>query len=259
MKTLSLLTRRKLLNIDTTNERTDELNIDGYKIIQNSKLFCFGIDAVLLTGFAKVNKTDNYIDLCSGSGIIPFLMLARRDVERATAVEYFDYFCTLMQRSAKMNGCADRLSIVNADIKNISEHFPKSTFDVLTVNPPYEKDGHGIPSASEIKNAARRETLCDINDVVAAAHHLLKTGGRMYMIHRPSRLCDIMNALRSGGFEPREIQLVSSYQNSQPNLVLISAVKGAPPYLTVKPNLIIYNEDGTYTKESSKVYTDVEL
>lgn len=241
--------------IDISNERIDELNINNYKIYQNSKLFCFGIDAVLLTGFAKVKKTDRVIDICSGSGIIPFLMLARNDVERITAVEYFDYFCSLMQRTAKMNGCADRIDIVNADIKDISNHFPKSTFDVLTVNPPYEKNGHGINCDNQIKNAARRETLCDITDVVAAAHHLLKTGGTMYMIHRPSRICDIFCALRNGGFEPREMQLIQSKKDSIPNLVLISAIKGAPPYLKVKENLIIYNDDGSYTKESSKVYS----
>ncbi|MBQ8606293.1 MAG: tRNA1(Val) (adenine(37)-N6)-methyltransferase [Clostridia bacterium] len=242
--------------IDTNDERIDELNIDGYRLWQNGKLFRFGIDAVLLAAFAKIKKTDKVVDICSGSGIIPFLYLARRDVSEITAVEYFEYFCSLMKRSAQMNGCEDRINIVNADIKNISEYFPKSTFDVLTVNPPYEKNGHGIDCPSQIKNAARRETLCDITDVVAAAHHLLKTGGRMYMIHRPSRLCDIFCALRSGGFEPREVQLVSSKQGSVPNLVLISAIKGAPPYLKVLPNLVIYNEDGSYTEESSKIYTE---
>ena len=121
------------------------------------------------------------------------MFLARNDVDNITAVEYFDYFCSLMQKTAKMNGCEDRIEVVNADIKNIAEHFPKSTFDVLTVNPPYEKNGHGIDCPNIIKNAARRETLCDIEDVVAAAHHLLKTGGRMYMIHRPWRICDIFN------------------------------------------------------------------
>lgn len=235
-------------------ERIDELNINGYRIYQNSKLFRFGIDAVLLAAFAKIRKKDRVIDLCSGSGIIPFLYLARNDVKSVTAVEYFEYFCTLMRKSAKLNGCEDRINIVNADIKNIAEYFPKSSFDVLTVNPPYEKNGHGIDCPNEIKNAARREVLCDIEDVVAAAHHLLETGGAMYMIHRPSRLCDIFNALRSGGFEPREVQLISSKQGSVPNLVLVSAVKGAPPYLKVLPNMVIYNEDGTYTKESSKIY-----
>lgn len=237
-------------------ERIDNLNIDGYRIYQNSKLFRFGIDAVLLAAFAEISKKDKVIDLCSGSGIIPFLYLARKDVEKITAVEYFEYFCNLMKKSAALNGCQDKIDIVNADIKNISEHFPKSTFDVLTVNPPYEKDGHGIDCLSQIKNAARRETLCNIEDVVKAAHHLLKTGGKMYMIHRPSRICDIMNALRNGGFEPRVMQLVSSKEGSVPNLVLICAIKGAPPYLKVLPNLIIYNEDGSYTKESSKIYTE---
>ena len=237
-------------------ERIDELNINGYRIYQNSKLFRFGIDAVLLAAFAKIRKKDRVIDICSGSGIIPFLYLARGDVKNITAVEYFEYFCNLMKKSATLNGCEDRINIVNADIKNIAEYFPKSSFDVLTVNPPYEKNGHGIDCPSEIKNAARREVLCDLEDVVKAAHHLLETGGRMYMIHRPSRLCDIFNALRSGGFEPREVQLISSKQGSVPNLVLVSAIKGAPPYLKVLPNMVIYNEDGTYTKESSKIYEE---
>ena len=236
------------------SERLDELNINGYKIYQNPDLFCFGIDAVLLTGFAKVKKRDRYIDLCSGGGIIPFLMLARNDIERATAVEYFDYFCTLMERSATLNGCKDRLDIVNADIKKIPKFFPKSCFDVLTVNPPYEKNGHGIDCPDPMKNAARREVLCDIEDIAKAAAHLLETSGHMYMIHRPSRLCDALCVLRENGLEPREVQLVQSKRDSVPNLVLIHAIKGAPPYLKVLKNMIIYNDDGSYTKECNKVY-----
>lgn len=235
-------------------ERIDELNINGYKIYQNPDLFCFGIDAVLLTGFVKIKKNDNYIDICSGSGIIPFLMLARNDVERATALEYFDYFCELMSKSANMNGCTNRLDIVNCDLKRVDEHFKKATFDVLTVNPPYEKNGHGIDCPDPIKNAARREVLCNIDDIVKSAGYLLKTGGSMYMIHRPSRICDIFCALRNGGFEPREMQLVQSKRDSVPNLVLIHAIKGAPPYLKVLKNMIIYNDDGSYTKECNKVY-----
>lgn len=245
--------------IDKSLERQDDLNINGYKIWQNSGLFRFGMDAVLLAAFAKIKKTDSVIDICSGSGIIPLLLLARNDVRQISAVEYFGYLCELMKRSAHQNGCEDRLNIVNADIKEIDKYFPKSTFDVLTVNPPYEKDGHGIACDNDIKNAARRETLCDIADVVKAARHLLKTGGRMYMIHRPSRICDIFCALRQNGFEPRTMQLVQSRQGSRPNLVLISAIKGAPPYLKIEPNMVIYNEDGTYTGESKKIYDIGEL
>lgn len=242
--------------IDEKNERIDELNIDGYRIYQNSKLFCFGIDAVLLTGFAEIRKGERVIDLCSGSGIIPFLFLARKDTQHVTAVEYFDYFCTLMKKSADMNGCSDRIDIVNADIKEIDKYFKKSSFDVLTVNPPYEKNGHGIDCDNPVKNAARRETLCDIKDVANAAKYLLETGGRLYMIHRPSRMLDALSALREAGIEPRTVQLVQSRAGDTPNLVLISAIKGAPPYLKVLPNLTVYNPDGTYTKECNKVYEE---
>lgn len=241
--------------LDKENERIDELNINGYKIYQNTKLFRFGIDAVLLAAFAEFSKKDKLIDICSGSGIIPLLYLARGDVENITCVEYFEYFCNLIKKSAHLNGCEGRIDVVNCDIKNIADHFPKSTFDVLTVNPPYEKNGHGIDCPNEIKNAARRETLCTIDDVVKAAHHLLKTSGRMYMIHRPWRICDIMNSLRNGGFEPRRMQLVSSKLGDAPNLVLIEAIKGAPAYLKVLADMIIYNDDGSYTKESSQIYT----
>lgn len=241
--------------INTRLERFDELNINNWKICQNSGLFCFGIDAVLLAGFAKLQTRDKVIDLCSGGGIIPFLYLARGDVEHITAVEYFKYFCDLMHKSAQFNNCGDKIDIVNADIKNIARHFKKSGFDVLTVNPPYEKNGHGIDCPNEIKNAARRETLCDINHVARAAAYLLKTGGRMYMIHRPSRICDIFCALRDNGLEPRTVRLVQSKAGSKPNLVLIAAIKGAPACLNVMENMIIYNDDGSYTKESSAVYS----
>lgn len=234
--------------------RLDDLNINGYKIYQDPSQFCFGVDAVFLAAEAQIKKNDRVIDICSGSGIIPLLLLARGDVENITMVEYFDYFCGLAKKSAQLNGCEDRLSIVNADIKEIEKHFKKSSFDVLTVNPPYEKDGHGIDSPNPMKNAARRETLCDIRDVCRAANYLLETGGRMYMIHRPSRICDILCAMRENKIEPRTLKLVQSKRDSVPNLVLISGIKGAPPYLTVQKNMIIYNDDGSYTEESSRLY-----
>ena len=234
--------------------RLDELNINGYKIYQDPSQFCFGVDAVFLAAEAQIKKKDRVIDICSGSGIIPLLLLARGDVQNITMVEYFDYFCDLAKKSAELNGCADRLNIVNADIKEIEKHFKKSSFDVLTVNPPYEKNGHGIDSPDPMKNAARRETLCDIDDVCRAAAHLLETGGRMYMIHRPSRICDILCAMRKYKLEPRTLKLVQSKKDSVPNMVLISAIKGAPPYLTVQKNMIIYNDDGSYTEESSRLY-----
>ena len=232
----------------------DELNINGWKIRQNAELFCFGIDAVLLAGFAKFKYTDKLIDLCSGSGIIPFLYLARGDIQHVTAVEYFDYFCSLMRKTAAFNGCEDRIDIVNADVRALEDKFKKGTFDVVTVNPPYEKNGHGINCPNPVKNAARRETLCDINDIAHACAYLLKTGGSMYMIHRPSRVCDVLCALRENGLEPRTLRFVQSKAADAPNLMLVSAVKGAPPYLKVLKNLVIYNDDGSYTKESNKIY-----
>ena len=234
--------------------RLDELNINGYKIYQDPSQFCFGVDAVFLAAEASPKKTDRVIDICSGSGIIPLLLLARGDVENITMVEYFDYFCDLAKKSAGLNGCEDRLNIVNADIKEIEKHFKKSSFDLLTVNPPYEKNGHGIDSPDPMKNAARREVLCDIDDVCRAAAYLLETGGRMYMIHRPSRICDIFCAMRKYKLEPRTLKLVQSKRDSVPNMVIISAIKGAPPYLTVQKNMIIYNDDGSYTEESSRLY-----
>ena len=245
--------------IDTDAERMDELNINGWKIRQNSKLFCFGIDAVLLAGFARFSPSDRVIDLCSGSGIIPFLYLARGDLKKITAVEYFDYFCSLMRKTARFNGCEDRIDIVSADIKSIDRSFRRGSFDVLTINPPYEKNGHGIDCPNPVKNAARRETLCDINDIARACAYLLKTGGSMYMIHRPSRVCDILCALRANGLEPRVLRFVQSKAAEAPNLVLISAVKGAPPYLKVDKNLVFYNEDGSYTGECNKIYDCKEL
>ena len=224
--------------IDFNAERMDKLNINGWEIRQNAKLFCFGIE-----------KTDFF-----GQMSIPFLYLARGDLQKITAVEYFDYFCSLMRKTARFNGCEDRINIVNSDIKYIDREFQSGSFDVLTINPPYEKNGHGIDCPNPVKNAARRETLCNINDIARACAYLLKTGGTMYMIHRPSRICDVLCALRTNGLEPRVLRFVQSKAADAPNLVLISAVKGAPPYLKVDKNLVIYNEDGSYTQDSNKIY-----
>lgn len=235
------------------SERWDELNIAGWRICQDPERFCFGIDAVLLAGFAQFKRTDRVVDLCSGSGIIPFLYLARGDLDRVTAVEYFESLCALMKKTAEYNG-TDGLEIVRADVREIEKHFGRGSFDALTVNPPYEKNGHGINCPDPEKNAARREVLCDINDVCRAAAYLLKTGGMTYMIHRPARICDVMNALRANRLEPRVLRFVCSRAGEKPTLMLISAKKNAPPGLRVERDLIIYDEDGGYTKESSRIY-----
>ncbi len=240
--------------IDRTLERIDDLNVNGWRIYQNSGLFRFGIDAVLLSGYAAPREGEAVIDLCSGTGVIPFILLAKNRVKEITALEYFEYFCSLIEKTARLNSCADRIKPVCEDVRNVGRIFVKNSFDVVTVNPPYEKNGHGIDSKNGIINAARRETLCDIGDIARAAAHLLRPAGRLYMIHRPSRLCDVFCALRQNGLEPRRYRLVQSYADSAPSMVLLWAVKGGAPYLEAEKNLVIYDKNGGLTAECAAFY-----
>ncbi len=248
------ITQVILMRDYTEHERCDSLEINGYHIWQNKKLFCFGIDAVLLSSFVKLNKNDSVVDLCSGTGILPFLFLARNQVEKVHAVEINAYMCSLMSRSAKLNNCESGLNIINADLNKLDDKLTSGSFDVVTVNPPYEKAGCGIACSQPEREAARREIFCTLDDVVRVSARLLKHRGRLYIVHRPSRLCDLMCSLRANGLEPRLLKLVYSSIDTKPVLILAEAVKGAGEDLKVDTPIIIYDKDGELTAQVRQMY-----
>ena len=235
-------------------ERVDNLHRDGFRIIQNEKLFCFGMDAVLLTGFAKVREGENVLDLGTGTGIIPILLAAKTKGESFSGLEISEKSVDMAVRSVALNGIEDRVSIVQGDIKKAGELFAPASFDVVTSNPPYMTENHGLVNQDLEKAAARHEIFCTLEDVVSAAARLLKAGGRFYMVHRPFRLAEIIRALSEHRLEPKRMRLVYPYADREPNMVLIEAVRGGRPRMTVEKPLIVYQAPGEYTREILEIY-----
>ena len=235
-------------------ERVDDLHRNGYVIIQDHKRFCFGIDAVILSGFAEVKKGENVMDLCTGTGIIPILLEAKTEGSHFTGLEIQEESVEMARRSVRLNGLEDKVTIDFGDVKNTEALYRASSFDVVTVNPPYMNEGGGLKNGYSPKTIARHEVLCSLEDVVDAAARLLVPQGRLYMVHRPHRLTDIMVTLRNHRLEPKRLRFVHSYADREPVMVLVEAVSNGKPMVKVMPPLIIYKEDGEYTGEIMKIY-----
>ena len=235
-------------------EQTDTL-LNGNKIIQDTDSFMFGVDAVLLANFALkgVGAGDSIIDLGTGNGIIPLLMEKSCRASYFTGLEIQQKSAELANRSLELNGLGDKINIVQGDIKNVAQLFPKHNFNVVVSNPPYALVSQGKQNDKDEKSIARHEILCTLDDVVAAAEYLLHSHGRFFMIHRPERLAQIFAALYKYQLEPKRMRLIQPFENEEPNLVLIEARKDARPGLKNEPALIVrYNsgeQKGEYTKE----------
>lgn len=235
-------------------ERVDDLHRNGYQIIQDPKRFCFGIDAVILSGFARIKKNERVMDLCTGTGVIPILLEAKTEGGHFTGLEIQPESAEMAARSVKLNNLDNKINIDLGDVKNTEALYKPSSFDVVTVNPPYMNDGGGLKNDFSPKTIARHEVLCSLEDVIAASARLLVPQGRLYMVHRPHRLTDIMVTLRIYKLEPKTLRFVHSYDDREPVMVLFEAVSKGKPMVKVMPPLVVYNKDGSYTDEIKKVY-----
>lgn len=235
-------------------ERVDDLHIQNYRIIQNKEGFCFGMDAVLLSDFAKVKEAETVLDMGTGTGIIPILLEAKTKGKAYMGLEIQEEFVDMARRSVQMNGQADKVTILHGDIKEAAQLFPLSTFDVITSNPPYMNSGKGLMNPSSAKAIARHEVLCSLEDVIYNASKLLRVGGRFYMVHRPQRLMEIFATLKKHRLEPKQIRMVHSYVHKEATMVLIEAIRGGNPLLKVHPPLIIYSDKNQYSSEIYKIY-----
>ena len=235
-------------------ERLDELQRNGYRIIQDPGRFCFGMDAVLLAGFAKVKPGERVVDLGTGTGIIPILLEARSKGASFTGLEIQPESADMARRSVALNGLQDRIDIVEGDIKDASKIFGASSFHVVTTNPPYMTAQHGLTNLYEAKTIARHEVLCNLEDIIRESARLLMPGGRFYMVHRPFRLAEIISLMVQYRMEPKRMRLVYPYVDREPNMVLIEGLRGGKSRMTVEKPLIVYKEPGKYTDEIYEVY-----
>ncbi len=237
------------------NERIDDLEFEDLKIIQNTKGFCFGIDSVLLSDFAKnIKKNSTIVDLGTGTGIISILLSKKTEAKKIYGIELQEEVCDMASRSVLLNNLQDKIEIINKNIKNISDTLGINVSDVVVTNPPYKKYGTGLLNEDDSKIISRHEKECTLEDVIKQSFKILKDKGLFYMVHRPDRLVDIIYLMRKYKIEPKEIRIVYSNIKSKAVLVLIKGIKNAGEELKVLSPLYIYNEDGTYTDEVLKIY-----
>ena len=234
-------------------ERVDDLQ-NGLFVIQDPKKFCFGMDAVLLSGFARVKRGEVALDMGTGTGIIPILLSDRTDGEHFTGLEIQHECAEMADRSVRFNGLEDRVRIVEGDIREAAGIFGAASFDVVTCNPPYMIGQHGIQNDANAKTIARHEVLCDLDDILRESAKMLKQGGRFYMVHRPFRLAEIFSKMVAYHIEPKRMRLVYPFVDKEPNMVLIEGLRGGKSRLTVEKPLIVYKEPGVYMPEIYDIY-----
>ena len=237
------------------NERIDDLELNGLKIIQNTEGFCFGIDSVLLSNYAKgIKKGANVIDLGTGTGIIATLICGKTNAKKVIGVEVQEEVFDMAKRSIELNNLQDRFKVINENVTNLKNIYKPNTFDVVVTNPPYKKLNTGIQNENPKKIISRHEIEADLEDFIKATQYLLKDKGEFYMVHRPNRLVDILLLMRKHKIEPKQIRFVCPNTTKAPNLVLIKGVKNGGEFLKIENNLYVYNLDGSYTDEILDIY-----
>ncbi len=240
------------------NERIDDLEFKNLKIIQKENGFCFGIDSVLLSDFAKDIRNDSKVlDLGTGTGILSILLSEKTKLKKIYGVELQKDIADMAKRSVLLNSLQDKIEIINLDINNLGDIFKINSFDSIVTNPPYKNQNTGKINENEYKYISRHETTANLSDFIKISFKMLKDKGSLYMVHRPERLIDIIYELRNYNLEPKNIKFVYSNKYKEPKLVLIKAVKNANKFLKVEKPLFVYDENGSYTEDILKIYNKI--
>ena len=236
------------------DESIDDLQLNGLKIIQKKDSFRFGIDAVLLSHFANVKKSQSAVDLCTGTGIVPILLYGKYTPTKIVGIEIQEEMSEMADRSVKLNLIEDKVKIITRDLKDIGYLKSLGRFDVLTVNPPYKLNNAGILNPSDKVAIARHEIMCNLEDVIIAARTLLKDNGRMFLVHRPERLADIFTIMRKYKIEPKRVQMVHPNTKKPPNIVLVEGIRDGGSFLKWEKPLFVYNDEGGFTEDINNIY-----
>ena len=236
------------------DESIDDLQLNGLQLIQKEQGFRFGVDAVLLSHFANVKKKHRVIDLCTGTGIVSFLVYGKYKPQEVIGLEIQDDMVEMANRSSKLNDTSDIVKFVQGDLKDKALLDSLGRFDVVTVNPPYKLNNAGILNPNDKLAIARHEIMCNLEDVIVSARRLLKDNGRMFIVHRPERLADIFGLMRKYKIEPKRVRLVQPNTKKAPNIVLVEGQRDGGAFLKWEETLYVYDDNGNYSEEIDRIY-----
>ncbi len=242
------------LSLVKDGETLDDLQLKDICIIQKREGFRFGIDAVLLANFANVKKKHKVMDLCTGTGIVPFIIKGKKEPEKIVGLEIQNKFVEMANRSIKINGFNDTMEFLHGDLKDKELLKSIGRFDVVTVNPPYKLEKSGIVNPNDKYAIARHEVMCNLDNVIEACRIVLKDNGRLYMVHRPERLADIFCIMRKYKIEPKRVQMVHPNTKKPANILLVEGQRDGGAYLKWEPPIYVYNDDGRFSKEINEIY-----
>lgn len=237
-------------------ERLDDLQIQGLQLIQDPERFCFGMDAVLLSAFIRCAPGSRILDLGTGTGVIPILLSAKTEAGLIDALEIQEESADMARRSVLLNHLSEQIRITTGDIKETSTIYKPSSFDIVTTNPPYMNNNHGLKNPELPKAIARHEILCSLDDVIREGVRVLKPGGHFFMVHRPFRLVEIITTMTKYRLEPKRMRFVHPFRDREPNMVLMEAVRGGRSMIKVEAPLVIYEKPDVYTAEIRQFYSD---
>lgn len=242
------------MNLLKNDERFDDLQINGGKIIQNSNLYSFSNDPILLTNFSRIKKNATVVDLCSGSGIIGLLVALKSDAKKIYCIEYQQVLAEMSERSVLANNLQNRVFIINDKIQNYKKYLQKSSIDVVYCNPPYFKISNEVMCNSDVKTIARHEVEVTLSDVIKTASELLNSKGEFYLVHRTERIQEICFLCSKFNFGIKRISFVKSRENASPHLILLQAIKDANCETKFDCDVVLNNPNGSFTKQVNKLY-----
>lgn len=239
------------------NERIDDLQRNGLRIIQNPEAFRFGMDAVLLADFTRLRPRDQVADMGTGTGILPLLLSQKDETCTFDAFEIQPDMAEMAQRSVQLNGLENRIRVHAADMRNAWEITGREKMHVVVCNPPYGKRGGTLTSEASTVSLARHEADCTIEDVAASCAAVLRNHGRLNIVFPAQRMLELCDALRRCRLEPKRIRMVCAHIDKPPYLVMVEAMKNAKPQLLWMPPLVVYHADGTETDEIRRIYHQI--
>jgi tRNA1Val (adenine37-N6)-methyltransferase len=244
----------KRLPWNEAEETLDTLFGGRLKIFQKKQGYRFSIDALLLAYFAEPGPEDRAIDLGTGCGIVPLILLFRKKTKRITGVEIQPSLADLARRNAALNRSSSRFQVWEDDLRKLDQRVKRESFDLVLTNPPYRKIGSGRVNPHSEKAVARHEIKATLDDVLRAAQYLLRDKGRLAMIYPASRTADLMRALNQHPLEPKRIQFVHSHEKDEARLVLVEAFKEGHAQVQVLPPFFVYDSAKNYTPAAQELF-----